>query len=444
LADALARIRPFVLSANDEGRALVTFARELAAMAALADKARVLDPSGGFESELDRLLAQAAELGLKGAGPRAWLAELLAHLEDGRPAGKPTDDAINLLTSHSAKGLEWPVVLVLGLWRGIGRPPESGLRLIRDDRLGAQVYFDKASLPPTVQESRDRERVRELGRLLYVTLTRARRGLVMPWADGFGGTQYETPCFADLWGVDLATIDELSGESRAAQEAKAAPLHRAEVPARQPTGRALASLPARLLPHQLARSPDAARQARHESGEDEPLAMGGLDDPITYGLWWHETMESLPWTSDDAAVEAYGRQALREAEARGCRVRAEDEWTRLRTSASWPLLRSARWSREAEIGIFAPLRSGAWIDGVVDLVLHDETSGEVWVLDWKTNRRRQGESDAALLARLAAEYAPQLSAYGECIAAFFPGCRVRRSVFSSVVGAPRDTDLEKF
>jgi ATP-dependent exoDNAse (exonuclease V) beta subunit len=205
------------------------------------------------------------------------------------------------------------------------------------------------------------------------------------------------------------------------------------------------TLPSRVLPHQLAHAPDAVRIARDEPGADEKLrTAGGTDDPITYGLWWHETMESLPWTGDEAAINAHGERALQEAEALGYRVRGAEEWARLRASAAWPVLRSERWTRLAEIGIFAPLRAGAWIDGVIDLVLHDPAAEEIWVLDWKTNRRRAGESDAALLARLVAEYAPQLAAYGECLAGFFPACRVRRLVFSSVAGAWSGTDGEKF
>jgi ATP-dependent exoDNAse (exonuclease V) beta subunit len=447
LADALAKMRPFVLRVNDEGRALETFAHELVTTAALAERARALDASGGFGSELDRLLAQAAELGLQGAGPRAWLAELLAHLEDGRPAGKPVDDAINLLTAHSAKGLEWPVVIVLGLWRGVGKPPEPGLKLVRDVRAGTQVFFDQASLPPATQESRDRERVRELTRLLYVTLTRARRGLVIPWTAGFGGRQKVKPSFAELWGADLARIEELTGEPRVevrpdeggAKERKASEPEPAIL-----VTTTVASLPARLLPHQLAHAPDAVRLARHETGLDDPPGAGGADDPIAYGLWWHETMELLPWTAEEAAVSEYGAQALQAADALGFRARGEEEWTRLRASAAWPVLSAARWTRRAEIGIFAPLRADAWIDGVIDLVLHDAATGEIWVLDWKTNRRRAGESDEVLLARLVAEYAPQLAAYGECLAGFFPGCRVRQLIFSSVAGAWSDTAGEKF
>ena len=102
------------------------------------------------------------------------------------------------------------------------------------------------------------------------------------------------------------------------------------------------------------------------------------------------------------------------------------------------------WKLASEIGIFAPLRPGAWSDGVIDLVLHDAVAREIWVLDWKTNRRRPGETDAALLARLVEEYTPQLSAYGECLAGFFPGCRVRQLVFSSVAGVGSDMGGVKF
>ena len=438
LATALEMVRPFVLRTNDEGQALGDFARELAVAAELERKARLLDASGGLVGELDRLLAQAAELGLQGAGPRQWLAELLAHLDDGRPAGKPTEEAINLLTAHSAKGLEWPVVIVPGLWRGIGKPPEAGLKLVNGSATGLQVFFDTASIPADTREARDRERVRELTRLLYVMLTRARRTLVVPWVDGFGGPQRESPSFAALWGAELAALPELDGTDLIAP----APMQ----PARETSSAvapaaafdlAAAGLPDRLLPHQLAHVPDLARAARHESGWDEPLSGAGSEDAIDYGLWWHETMEFLPWTADDRTVADYGREAVLAAAALGFGPRAEAEWMRLSQSAVWRELRGEQWVRQTEVGVFAPLRPDAWIDGVMDLVLHDPAGRAVWVVDWKTNRRRAGEDDGALLARLADEYAPQLRAYGSCLAPLFPGCAVRQLVYSTVVGGWR-------
>src|SRR5207244_3806977 len=81
-----------------EAEPLARFAHDLAAATNLAARARAVEPSGALSAELERLLAQAAELGLEGAGPRTWLRELLAGRDEGRPSGKPDDEAINLLT----------------------------------------------------------------------------------------------------------------------------------------------------------------------------------------------------------------------------------------------------------------------------------------------------------------------------------------------------------
>src|SRR6185503_12459366 len=83
------------------------------------------------------------------AGFSGWVTTALRH-----DAGGDTGDAVDLVTFHRAKGLEWPVVYVCGLERGlvpIGRAETS--------------------------EDRAEER-----RLLYVALTRAERELHCTWA----------------------------------------------------------------------------------------------------------------------------------------------------------------------------------------------------------------------------------------------------------------------
>lgn len=437
LAGALAAIRPFVLAANDEGRALGGYVRELVGAAALEEKCHCIDPSGGIAGELERLLAQADERGIGGTSPRGWLEELLACIDDGRPSGKPTAQAINLLTSHSAKGLEWPVVIALGLWRGIGQPPERGLRLVRDSA-GTRVYFDSGCMPLPTREARDRERVRELTRLLYVTLTRPRRTLIVPWADGFGGRQRECPSFAALWNAPLGELPEIGtssatvgAETGKARESDTFERWAGELPAD-------IALPTRVLPHQLSIRPDVARLARHESGLDSPLPRLGAEDAVDYGVWWHSTMESLPWSAGEAAITTYGEGALRQATELGFGPRAETEWRRLRASRAWRDLTAPRWTRCAELSVFAPLRPGEWIDGVIDLMMFDPTAGEVRIVDWKTNHRRAGESGEAVLLRLAREYQPQLSAYAQSAHVMFPDARVTALVFSSAAGDWRE------
>jgi ATP-dependent exoDNAse (exonuclease V) beta subunit len=89
----------------------------------------------------------------------------------------------------------------------------------------------------------------------------------------------------------------------------------------------------------------------------------------------------------------------------------------------------------AELSIFAPGSPDAWIDGVMDLALHDATSSELWIVDWKTNRRRAAETEQQFFARLLAEYEPQLRAYGRSAALFFPGHAIRLWLYSSSAGA---------
>ncbi len=427
LRTALTVLKPFVERVEAEGEPLERFADDLVRAAKLTEKARRVDPSGALNGELERLLAQAAELGLEGASPRVWLGGLLAGLASGRPAGKPSNHAINLLTSYSAKGLEWPVVIPVGLWREIGKREEIGLRLLSDEAGTAKVFFDSASLPEAARESRERERRRELVRLLYVTLTRARRVLVLP-----AGEPAAEGSFLDLWGADLSGIPgiaqvkfEIPPES---QEAAEGPVVVVPVP---PASRV--DFPQRLLPHQLAHQPDVVRTVRHESELDEP-APAGREDPIDYGVWWHETMEFMPWSGSERERETCLEKALVVAGQKGFAERATREFALLRRGDLWPELASGRWSIFAELSVVAPLGARGWVDGVIDLVAQDAVAGELLVIDWKTNRRRQGESDAGLLERLLVEYRAQLEAYGACLAQFYPQQRVRLGLYASGAG----------
>jgi DNA helicase-2/ATP-dependent DNA helicase PcrA len=87
--------------------------------------------------------------------PGTGLAEFVAELLE-RSAGQhdPTMAAVTLATLHSAKGLEWDTVFLIGLQEGL-------------------VPIGYASTPEAIDEER---------RLLYVGVTRARRGLHLSWS----------------------------------------------------------------------------------------------------------------------------------------------------------------------------------------------------------------------------------------------------------------------
>lgn len=439
LAGALACVRPFVLRANDEGRSLASFIDELAQTCALRGRLNQIDSSGTLGEELDRLMAEAAEAGLAGASPRDWWRSLLTKIDEGRPSGKPSGDAINLLTVHSAKGLEWPVVILAGWWRGIGKAPERGLRLIRGaagDGAGWRVYFDQASLPSQTREARERERYRELTRLMYVALTRAMRVLIIPAGEDFGGRATSRPSFAELWGESLdswPTLDEsISSEVSGPLHGIGRPLLPASREGWIPS-RPAPPLPARLLPHQLGRGADRVRTVRHDTGVEELSPPGG-EEAIDYGLWWHETMEFIPWGTSAERLQRYAEQAFVRADAAGFGERGRHEWRLFVTGSVWTTLNEPRWTRLSELGVFAPLGPEGWIDGVVDLVMHDPLRKELWIIDWKTNRRRDAESNDAFLERLRTEYTSQLRAYGRGLRPFFPNHVLRGWLYASALG----------
>ncbi len=434
LRGALEALRPFVERVDLAGEPLERFAEDLACVCGLAEKARRLDPGGGLNGELERLLAHAAELGLQGAGPREWSRQLLAAVDEVRPAGKPSDDALNLLTSHSAKGLEWPVVIPLGLWRSIGSRPEAGLRLVPGPDGRADVYFDNESLPAATREARERERLRELVRLLYVTLTRARRALILPWAEQ--STPLEPASFAGLWGTPLEAIASLEIDAADMVSPDApTPMAVGLPPGRVATSalRPPAVLPERVLPHRLAGNTDRQRAGRHEAAFEEPW-LGTADDPVEYGLWWHETMEFMPWDGQEAAVAAHLASALHHARLAGWEARAAAELRRLRATTFFAELRAANVRRFAELAVFAPLNERAWIDGVIDLVVEDEASRKMRIVDWKTNRLRAGETSEEFVSRLSDAYRPQLSAYGSCMQRLFPDWSVSLELYASATG----------
>ena len=119
----------------------------------------------------------------------ATLARIADHI-DSLSAGDESNavleaiDAVNLMTIHASKGLEFPIVFVVNMARGAGGLPRP-VRVIADGENGQP----SVSVSPFISESDDVEREREqheTRRLIYVAFTRARDRLYLssPLKDG--------------------------------------------------------------------------------------------------------------------------------------------------------------------------------------------------------------------------------------------------------------------
>jgi DNA helicase-2/ATP-dependent DNA helicase PcrA len=162
------------------------------------------------------------------AGFVAYLVTVLA--DDALPSGDTpvppgtAADAVELLTFHRAKGLEWPVVFVTGLERGL-------------------VPIAYAETPAALAEER---------RLLYVALTRAERELHLSWARRrtLGGREMARQASPYLASIDAALAafgPGGDGDWQAAVAAERSRLARARAAAGRPPMMVGASADPRVL-----------------------------------------------------------------------------------------------------------------------------------------------------------------------------------------------------
>ena len=109
----------------------------------------------------------------------AWVDR--ARAVEGRPDAR--EEAVALYTMHSAKGLEWPIVVPVNTMTRLMKPDSAVT-----DRASGQFFCPVFEVEPVGHEAaRDAEAAelaRERVRLWYVAATRARELLVLPRLDG--------------------------------------------------------------------------------------------------------------------------------------------------------------------------------------------------------------------------------------------------------------------
>ena len=177
----LQRLQPL----SRQARARTPYATLAAAVEQLEVRAIVRQrhhgQSGRALANVERFLESARPWSVRGL--RAFARDAHARWSDGERAieGRPdaAEDAVTLITVHSAKGLEWDVVVPINT---LGEP--LGIQPPFVDRHDSRLWWKLNGFAPAGwddgRRAEEAERAAERVRLLYVAVTRAKDLLVVP------------------------------------------------------------------------------------------------------------------------------------------------------------------------------------------------------------------------------------------------------------------------
>lgn len=392
----------------------------------------------GFLSAEREALARG---GYYGSGLPTFLAWLSARIErarqdpkdksDRQPAPRVHDeDAVEVVTWHSAKGREWPVVAVCGLDSGVGaKLPDLAVGYQDFGALDKLLQNARIEYSPdfAAPEARERFSARlqmqaesDARRPLYVALTRAREKLIVEWPRYLGNSKStkstywsileeatdaqveegafrigatEFPCLVHAGGTDAP-----EHAAAADTEGRLAVIGRRAI--------RVGDVPKNLTPDSVAPSElggEAPAEAPSElvvesygNGLDVDVALVGTE----LGTLLHRCFEVLGARPDlshklseatGVALDAPVVEAIAEA------VAEFEVWSHDRFAPS----RIAR-----ELPFSATRDDGAVVSGIIDLLV--ETDAGYWIIDHKSDVVEDPRASFAA-------YWPQLAAYVDAV-----------------------------
>nr|WP_216667272.1 UvrD-helicase domain-containing protein [Herbaspirillum rubrisubalbicans] len=325
-------------------------------------------------------------------------------------------DAVRILTVHSAKGLEAPVVAILDANHSDSVEDNLGILCAWPQDQDAPTHFsafgrrsERGSAREELFEQEDQLRTQEDWNLLYVAVTRAKQLLLVSGVAGKRGTGeggvVEGSWYQRLFASD-APVREISEE--AVQGADVAAVEEVF---------SLSLFDPRPLPLPMSlfaavdgeqeQTPPAIADDRtlvSNQAIDEGVALHALLERLTHANAWPLTLPAPPTLVRWLGISAEMAQVVH-AQARV--VLAQPQLERFFNPALH------RWARN-EMEIVTP-------GGVLRLdrvVMFEE---EVWVLDYK---RRLLESERA-------EYAAQLARYRSALVSVFSDKRIRSALITA-------------
>src|SRR6266513_2293698 len=393
---------------------------------------------GDLARELDALLAQAAEAEANGM----ILAEFAERLRDDFTTPHAVrfsadDNAIQLITSHKAKGSEWQAVIVPFLARDLRPPSPRYPHFVKPPATGELlIAFGKEDKSKDLKDAIERARQQELERLLYVATTRARHTLVLVLdQEIFSNIEGKLPKTAQLRRL-LCGKDGYSGEfdERATTTEN---IEDSETPASAPETSEvkIEPLTSRELKCAVKRASEFVRKFTPSALDAEVPAelrtRSRLDNLATlYGRWWHKFFERLDWKGGiDSAQKLFEKQLPSCPDAKA----TVKDWNATRRNlfsdaSIADFLASDETLFHAEFPFSWRRNDRSVFEGLIDSIMVHPKAGRCLLLDWKTNDVSSSEAEI-----FRARYRPQLAAYWKAVSEI-THFDVEAGLFSTALG----------
>jgi ATP-dependent helicase/nuclease subunit A len=373
---------------------------------------------------LKKMRALVRRIQNRGYATLARIADYIDSLSAGDESNAVIEalDAVNLMTVHASKGLEFPIVFVVNLARGASGPPKPMRVAAAGPGGGPSV-----SIGPFVSEvdevERDREK-HETRRLLYVALTRARDRLYLSsvlkdgaFAPGPGSLGEVLPeSLRRLFAHAATTFDECSTVAWTGQSGHPFELLLCRPPADASGERRASGSPEDGGRPYVSAAPAAAPPSRSRVTEPGPPhdERQSITGRLVHRLFQFGHLQRAGW--DDAAVERFARGLMRPDE-RGTITDADAVVTE--ALAVWrslsaredvkSLLTAGKRMYEVPFSLQDPATASI-VRGTIDCLVH-HPDGRIVVVEFKTGDRQL-------------EHEKQLTAYVTAARALFTGSPV--------------------
>ncbi|MEM9444477.1 MAG: UvrD-helicase domain-containing protein [Verrucomicrobiota bacterium] len=374
-----------------------------------------------IEGELNVLLMQADAAEERGVYLGQWVEELESGFRmEVKEEPRIRDDAIQLITSQKAKGLQWDAVVVPFISANIEVKSEAYPRVMRNPADGmSELVLHPNQMRNDFKAALLNARTQELSRIAYVTMTRAKHTLLLIDDEAlFEQTRKRGQnSFHRVMQLDqLEVWEKLSKElvedkSLELQELQNPHGKVEEVGWEKQVDQARKiswSICKRMLPHELTHS-DNPKVEKHFDDYEVEWPIPAEDNPgIQYGTWWHQFVERIQWKEDQASWLLLFDQMKTQT---GMVKRAEYEFDLLRKSEIAEILSSQEWVIHHELPFWDLVvidNEQRCVDGVIDLAAYNLKQKQWIVVDWKTDRVK----DVVSLVEL---YGGQVAAYVQAL-----------------------------